>query len=102
MQSKDREHQHMATLKIHGYKCAPVALSPQTVEKLVVWLWEEVSLALCRRWSKQAAPGSVSSVAMLLLDGSGWPGLALPHFAAQVEMNIQELERHSHLWHSGL
>lgn len=90
----------MATLKIHGYRGAPETLSPQTVEKLVVRLWEEVSLALCR--SKQAAPSSVSSVAMLLLDGSRWPGLASPHFAAQVEMNIQELKRHSHLWHSGL
>lgn len=55
-----------------------------------------------RRWSKQAAPGSVGSAAMLLLDGSRQLGLALPRFAAQAETNIQELERRSQLWHSGL
>lgn len=39
---------------------------------------------------------------MLLLDGSRQLGLALPRFASQAEMNIQEQERRSHLWCSGL
>jgi len=57
VQSKDRVHQHRAHLKIQGHKGSPETLSPQTVEKLVVWLQGEVSVAACRRWSERAAPG---------------------------------------------
>lgn len=90
-----------------GHKGSPETPSPQTMEKLV-WLPEKVSLApVCRQsWplqhrNEQPAPSSASSTATLLLDGSRQLSLALPRFAAQAEMNIQELERHSHLWCEG-
>lgn len=53
-------------------------------------------------WNEQPAPSSAGSATTLLLDGSRQLSLALPRFAAQAEMNIQELERHSHLWCRGL
>lgn len=78
------------------------------MEKLV-WLREKVSLAQC---AGRAGPFSTGMSSLLpalpavqqrlLLDGSRQLSLALPGFAAQAEMNIQELERHSHLWCRGL
>lgn len=52
-----------------------------------------------QHWNEQAAP---SCAATLLQDGSRQLSLALPRFAVQAEMNIQELERHSHLRRRGL
>lgn len=61
------------------------------------WLWEEVSQA---QGGIRAGPLVLEQAgcSCLCQQHSRQLGLTLPSFAAQAEMNIQELERRAHLW----